>query len=209
MFDLLAALALGYLLGSVPTAALAARLRGKNIFELGSGNMGAMNSFRNLGWGVGIAVGLVDAGKGALATYLGLQMAEAAGRVDAAALMVAVAAAVGAVLGHAYSPWVHFAGGKAIATTFGVTMPVAPLLGLFFLGFIIGLYLVTRHMNLAGLLTALMLPVIAFFLLQRQGWAPEELFVLTTGMVPVGLIGAVKHAQAWAKQRAANREGAT
>lgn len=209
MFDLLAALALGYLLGSVPTAALAARLRGKNIFELGSGNMGAMNSFRNLGWGVGIAVGLVDAGKGALATYLGLQMAEAAGRVDAAALMVAVAAAVGAVLGHAYSPWVHFAGGKAIATTFGVTMPVAPLLGLFFLGFIIGLYLVTRHMNLAGLLTALLLPVIAFFLLQRQGWAPEELFVLATGMIPVGLIGAVKHAQAWAKQRAANREGAT
>ncbi len=206
MFDLIAALALGYLLGSLPTAALAARLKGKNIFELGSGNMGAMNSLRNLGWGVGIAVGLVDAGKGVLASYLGLQMAEAVGRVDAAALVVGLAAALGAVLGHAFSPWVHFQGGKAIATTFGITMPFEPLLGLFFLGFIVGLYLITRHMNLSGLLTAILLPVIAFFLLQRQGWFGDELFTLTTGMIPIGLIGAIKHAQAWARERSARRE---
>ncbi len=203
MFDLLAALALGYLLGGVPTAAIAARLRGKNIFELGSGNMGAMNSARNLGWGVGVPVALIDVGKGALATYLGLQMAEAVGRADVAALLPALAAAIGAVLGHAYSPWVQFAGGKAIATTFGVTLPLAPLLGLFYLGFIVALYLITRHMNLAGLLGSLLLPVVALFLLQREGWVGDALFVLVTGLVPVALIGAVKHVQAWARQRGA------
>ncbi len=207
MFDVWSALALGYLLGSLPTAALAARLKGKNIFEVGSGNMGAMNSARNLGWGLGVAVAAIDVGKGALATYLGLQMAETVGRADAAALVVALAAAVGAVLGHAYSPWVQFAGGKAIATTFGVTLPFAPLLGLFYLGFIVGLYLLMRRMNLAGLLGALLLPVIAFFLLQREGWYGDELFTVATGLLPIGLIGALKHLQAWRRQRTARNGG--
>ena len=201
MFDLFAALALGYLLGSLPTAAIAARLRGKNIFEVGSGNMGAMNTARNLGWVTGVAVALIDVGKGALATYLAFQMAEAVGRAGAAALVVVMAAAVGAVLGHAFSPWVHFAGGKAIATTFGVTLPFAPLLGVFYLGFIVGIYLIFRRMNLAGLIGALLLPVVAFYLLQREGWFGDELFTVVTGLLPVALIGAVKHVQAWLRER--------
>lgn len=209
MFDLLAALALGYLLGSFPTAALAARLKGKNIFEVGSGNMGAMNSARHLGWGVGVTVAVVDVGKGALACYLGLQMAEAVGRVDAAALVVALAAAVGAVLGHAYTPWMHFAGGKAIATTFGITLPLVPLLGLFYLGVIVGLHLIIKRMNIAGLLGALLLPVVAFFLLQREGWFGDELFTFVTGMLPVALIGALKHVQAWRRERRSPDDGTT
>lgn len=209
MFDLLAALALGYLLGSFPTAALAARLKGKNIFEVGSGNMGAMNSARHLGWGVGVTVAVVDVGKGALACYLGLQMAEAVGRVDAAALVVALAAAVGAVLGHAYTPWMHFAGGKAIATTFGITLPLVPLLGLFYLGVIVGLHLFIKRMNIAGLLGALLLPVVAFFLLQREGWFGDELFTFVTGMLPVALIGALKHVRAWRRERRSPDDGTT
>lgn len=205
MFDLLVALALGYLLGSVPTAAIAARLKGKDIFAVGSGNMGAMNSARNLGWGVGVAVALVDVGKGALATYLGLQMADVLGRVGAAGLALAMAAAVGAVLGHAFSAWVQFSGGKAIATTFGVTLPLAPLLGLFYLGFIVGIYLIGRHMNLAGTLGALLLPVVTLFLLGREGWFGDELFTVVNGMVPIGLIGAYKHVRAWQRNRAARK----
>lgn len=206
MFDVLVALALGYLLGGVPTAAIFARLRGQNIFEVGSGNMGAMNSARSLGWGLGLLVALIDVGKGAAASYLGLLMADAVGRVDAAALVLALAAGLGAVLGHAFSPWVHFAGGKAIATTFGVTLPLAPLLGLFYLGFIVALYLIGRHMNLAGLLGALILPVVTLFLLQREGWAGDPLFTMVTGMLPIGLIGALKHAQAWRRERSAKQK---
>ena len=207
MFDLFAALALGYLLGSLPTAAIAARLKGRNIFEVGSGNMGAMNSARNLGWAVGVLVALIDVGKGALATYLGIQMAEAVGRVDAAALVVTLVAAVGAVLGHAFSPWVHFAGGKAIATTFGVTLPLVPLLGLFYLGFIVAFYLILRRMNVAGLLGALFLPVVAFFLLQREGWFGDELFTVVTGLLPIALIGVIKHVQAMRRARSADPGG--
>ncbi len=201
MFDLVAALALGYILGGIPTAAIAARLRGKNIFELGSGNMGAMNSARNLGWVVGVAVALIDVGKGALATYLGLQMAEIVGRTDTALLLPALAAATGAVLGHAYSPYVHFAGGKAIATTFGIALPLAPLLSLYYLGFIVGIYLVFRRITWAGLLGALLLPVIALLLLQRQGWPADSLFTFVTGLIPVALIGAIKHVTALIRER--------
>lgn len=203
MFDLLAALALGYLLGGVPTAAIAARIRGKSIFELGSGNMGAMNSARSLGWVTGVVVALVDVGKGALGTYLGLQMAEVMGRADASALLPAMFAATGAVLGHAYSPYVHFEGGKAIATTFGITLPLAPLVGLYYLGFIVALYLIFKRVTLAGLVGALLLPVIALLLLQRHGWPTDNLFVLVTGLIPVALIGAIRHVTAWVRERSA------
>lgn len=201
MFDLIAALALGYILGGVPTAAIAARLRGKNIFEVGSGNMGAMNSARNLGWAIGIAVALIDVAKGALAVYLGLQMGDITGRTDASLLLPAMAAATGAVLGHSYSPYVHFAGGKAIATTFGITLPLAPMLGLFYLGFIVGIYLIFRRITLAGLVGALILPAVALLLLQRQGWSADNIFVLATGLIPIALIGAVKHVATMLKER--------
>lgn len=201
MLDLVAALALGYLLGGIPTAAIAARLRGRDIFELGSGNMGAMNTARNVGWPLGVAVALVDVGKGALATYLGLLMANVAGLSDAAALVPPVAAGAGAVLGHAFSPWVRFSGGKAIATTFGISLPLFPLLGLYYLALIVALYLLARNVTLAGLLGALSLPLVALALLPRHGWQGDSLFVLVTGLVPVALVGAGKHLAAWLRAR--------
>src|SRR5690606_17201736 len=71
----LVALAAGYLLGALPTAYLVAKARGVNVFAVGSGSMGAMNTARNLGVGAGLLVLAVDVGKGALATYLGTLMA--------------------------------------------------------------------------------------------------------------------------------------
>lgn len=53
----------------------------------------------------------------------------------------------------------------------------------------------------------LLLPVIAFFLLQREGWYGDELFTVATGLLPIGLIGALKHLQAWRRQRTARNGG--
>lgn len=201
MLDLVAALAVGYLLGGVPTAAIAARLRRVDIFEVGSGNMGAMNTARNVGWVTGVVVALVDLGKGALATWLGLQMAALTGSVGAAALVPPLAAGFGAVLGHAFSPWVHFRGGKAIATTVGVALPLYPVVGLFYLALIVALYLLTRNMNLAGTLSALAYPLVALLLLQRYGWTGDPLFVLVTGIVPIAVVALIKHLHAWWRTR--------
>lgn len=203
MLSLLAALAVGYLLGGTPTAVLAARVRGLDIFTVGSGNMGALNTARSVGWPLGVIVALIDVGKGALAAYLGLQMAHVAGLTEAAALLPAMAAGVGAVLGHAFSPWVQFAGGKAIATTFGISLPLFPIVGLYYLALILALYLLARNITLAGLLGALSLPLVALLLLPRHGWQGQPLFLVVTGLVPVALIGAGKHAAAWAQARRA------
>lgn len=210
MLDLFAALAAGYLLGGIPTAVLAARLKGADIFEVGSGNMGAMNTARHLGLPLGVAVALVDVGKGALATYLGILMAEVVGRTDVAALLPPLAAGFGAVLGHAFSPWTQFRGGKAIATTFGVALPLYPQAGLFYLALIVSLYLLTRQLSpgggLSGALAALVYPLVALLLLPRYGWGGDELFTLVTGLVPISLVVLVKYAQAWRRHRRPPRD---
>ncbi len=205
MLDLLAALAVGYLLGGIPTAALAARLRGADIFEVGSGNMGAMNTARNLGFGLGLAVALIDVAKGALATYLGIQIAVLSGRADVAALLPPLVAGFGAVLGHAFSPWTHFRGGKAIATTFGVSLPLYPIAGVYYLALIVALYLLTRTFSpgagVAGAIAALVYPLVTLLLLPRYGWTGDALFMLVTGLIPISLVVLAKYVQAWRRAR--------
>ena len=115
---LLAALA-AYLLGSFPSAYLLARLKGRDIFAVGSGNMGAMNTARNLGYGLGALVFLLDVGKGVLASYLGLL-------IGGESLAPAFAACVGVAAGHAWSLFAGFRGGKALATGWGAVTLLLP-----------------------------------------------------------------------------------
>lgn len=116
-------IAFGYLLGSIPTAYLAGRfLRGTDIREMGDGNMGAQNAFRQLGPWVGIAVGLIDAGKGALAVSIanGAQLPQLAVFVTGGA----------AVVGHNFPLLLGFRGGRGEATTIGIflTLMTIPFL---------------------------------------------------------------------------------
>ena len=115
LLDVLRALVLGYLIGAFPSAFLVGKLKGQNIFKVGSGNMGAMNAARNLGYGLGVLVLLVDLAKGALATYLGLQL-------FSPNILPAFVAGVGAVIGHTWSIYIGFKGGKGLATGFGVSL---------------------------------------------------------------------------------------
>lgn len=208
MLNVLAALSVGYLLGGVPAAQLAARLKGKDIFELGSGNMGALNTARNLGWLAGLLVAAADVGKGALAMFLGLKMGGQGPGSSEMQLLMGLVAGVGAVLGHAYSPFAQFSGGKAIATTFGITLPLFPLVGVYYLALILSLYLLLRRVTPAGLIGALALPLLALQLLPRWGWESDQAFLTTTLLLPVGVIGALKHAQAWMRERSREKSGA-
>jgi glycerol-3-phosphate acyltransferase PlsY len=105
----------GYLLGSIPTAYVAGRIRrGKDIRQLGDGNMGAQNAFRHLGPGIGILVGVIDAGKGALPVVLAL----AAGLPESVVLVTGGAA----VVGHNWPFLIGFRGGRGEATTIGILL---------------------------------------------------------------------------------------
>jgi glycerol-3-phosphate acyltransferase PlsY len=112
-----------YLLGAMPTSYIAGKLgRGIDLREHGSRNLGATNVYRILGWKYAIPVALFDIAKGAIPV---LVFARWAGAVEHPWLPVAVGGA--AVLGHMFSPYVSFTGGKGVATAAGMFLALAPV----------------------------------------------------------------------------------
>jgi glycerol-3-phosphate acyltransferase PlsY len=152
---------LAYLIGSIPTGFLVARARGVDIRSAGSGNIGATNTFRVLGRSAGVAVLLADAAKGtvpcAVLPPLALRVADAGNSLNAEWL--AIAAGVAAVLGHNYTCWLHFKGGKGIATTAGVLLVLMPAaLGACLAAWVV-VFALGRYVSLASLAAAVTLPV--------------------------------------------------
>ena len=137
------AIIMGYLLGSLPSAYIAGRLlRGVDIREMGDSNMGAANAWRELGARAGIAVLVVDAGKGAaamlIATVIGVPLP--------ALLFTGLAV----VAGHNWPLFLGFRGGKGAATTLGVLLTQLPYPVLILLGVALIPFAITRNVNLAG-----------------------------------------------------------
>lgn len=120
MTELLPWLAASYLLGSIPTSYLTVRLiKGQDLRSLGSGNLGATNLFRVLGWKYAVPVALFDMLKGAVPVLL---FAPRAGGSDSTAILLGLAA----ITGHVFSIFVGFKGGKGVATGAGVVLGLAP-----------------------------------------------------------------------------------
>ncbi|MDZ7704873.1 MAG: glycerol-3-phosphate acyltransferase [Trueperaceae bacterium] len=191
MLGLLTAFGLGYLIGAVPVAALVARLRGVDIFSLGSGNMGAMNTATNLGYGYGALVLVLDLVKGALASGIGLVMVGAAG--SSFETILPLAAAVGAVVGHAWSLYVKFRGGKALATALGTSLPLFPLAGVYSLGLLIAMILMIRRVALASVMSLAVFPVVVYFNRIGQGIATETALTEAGGVALIVSVIIVKH----------------
>lgn len=205
--SVVAALALGYLFGSFPSAYLLGKARGKNVFEVGSGSMGAMNIARNLGPLLGVGVLLLDIGKGALATFLGSRMPMLAGlaqpETTGAMLLPAVAAGVGAVAGHCYSVFVGFRGGKGLATALGVALPLYWLVAVYALVFIVAMQLLTKSSDAASLTALVAYPFITLLTLDRLGWPREDAFLVATGVLLIALVALPRQLQALRQRRRA------
>ncbi len=153
----------GYLLGSLPTGYLVGRARGVDVRTLGSGNIGATNVMRLLGTKAGLFVLGVDALKGFLAVAgpgRGLSAGVSSGA--AGADLMAVTAGVAAILGHNYTCWLGFKGGKGIATSAGVLLALMPAaLGICFLVWAV-VFGLSRYVSLASICAAAALPVAAW-----------------------------------------------
>lgn len=142
-----------YLLGATPTSYLAGRLaRGIDLREHGSRNLGATNVYRVLGWGWAIPVGLVDMAKGAVPVLL---FGPWAGGPD----WLPAALGVAAVMGHVFSPFVGFKGGKGVATACGMFLALAPLAVLIAFPVWAGALWATGYVSVASLLAAASFPV--------------------------------------------------
>jgi acyl phosphate:glycerol-3-phosphate acyltransferase len=155
---------LAYVLGATPTSYVVGRVFfGVDLRERGSGNLGATNTFRVLGWKVGIPVGLVDVLKGWIPVWYFPQ------RDQTAIWEWTLAYAAAAILGHVFSFWVRFRGGKGIATSAGAFLALAPWATLVALGAWVGVVSLTRIVSLGSLAAALALPVALLFLPHRGG----------------------------------------
>ena len=153
-----ALLLLAYLVGATPTSYLAGRFAyGIDLRQHGSGNLGATNVFRVLGWRAAVPVGIVDVAKGWLPAALFARWDNAPDPEWALAYGAA------AIVGHVFSIYVKFRGGKGVATSAGVFTALAPWATL--AGLVVWLTTVslTRIVSLASLLAAVALPVAVYF----------------------------------------------
>jgi glycerol-3-phosphate acyltransferase PlsY len=170
-----------YLLGSVPTGFLIAKAKGVDIRAAGSGNIGATNAMRVLGKPAGIFVLLMDALKGYVACaflppliynwlephFFGLAPGFAAGSPELK-MKYYLLAGIFAVLGHNYTCWLKFKGGKGIATTAGVYLVLAPLPLLIALTIFILALVATRYASVASISGAIALVAAVWILLPHN-----------------------------------------
>jgi glycerol-3-phosphate acyltransferase PlsY len=144
------------LIGGIPFGFIAGRLKGIDIREHGSRNVGATNVFRVVGKGPGIAVYVLDAVKG-LAPVLLAKWLFAGSTVSDQWFYILVALA--AILGHVFTPYLRFKGGKGVATASGAMLALAPLPLLASLIVFIFVFALSRFVSLGSLCAALVFPI--------------------------------------------------
>ncbi len=158
-----------YFLGSIPTGYLVARARGIDIRTVGSGNIGATNVFRILGKPAGIFVLLADAAKGFVAALLiggvihRLLLHAEPAPASTEFQLLRIIGGFCAILGHNYTCWLRFKGGKGIATSAGAVLALLPAAFGASLGAWVLLFVTTRYVSVASIGGAAVLPFAAWF----------------------------------------------
>ena len=176
-----------YFVGSIPTGFLAGRAKGVDIRKVGSGNMGATNVFRSVGKGWGIFVLVVDGLKGfAACTW----MVDLLLRLHLISMppdeeLMRIIAGIAAVLGHNFTCWLKFKGGKGIATSAGVYFALAPWAVTIALGTWIIAVVLTRYVSVASIASAIALPAAVWFM--------SDSLLLKIATTALGLMAIYKH----------------
>jgi glycerol-3-phosphate acyltransferase PlsY len=167
-----AALAFGYLIGSIPFGLLLTRLAGtEDLRRIGSGNIGATNVLRTGRKGLAAATLVCDMLKGTAAVWI---MYAWYGRD------LSILAGIGAFLGHLFPVWLGFKGGKGVATYIGVLLGLVPQVALSFAAIWIAMAAVTRYSSLAALIASAATPVILWFNGDRQ---EAQVFLMLTVLI--------------------------
>ena len=202
-----------FLLGSIPFGLLIAKSKGINIREHGSGNIGATNVLRIVGKKYGITCFFLDFLKGLIPALLAYNLFKFTGADETMTIdfirqhaldlgdeqfkaqAYRVVTGLCAILGHNYSPWVNFKGGKGIATSAGVLMAFMPFATLLLILIFIITFYTTRYVSLASMIAAGSLPLLFLYgswshgKIQRDEWN-KPLFIFC---VFIGALAIWKH----------------
>lgn len=148
---------IAYLTGALPFGKWVAAAKGVDILKEGSGNIGATNVWRILGWKLGLVVLLLDTFKGFAPSYFLPLLADRA--LGDPTLGIGFGAC--AVIGHSVSPFLGFKGGKSVATALGVMLAITPEVAGISLGIFLAVLLLTRYVSLGSMLGAIAAPIFA------------------------------------------------
>jgi len=176
-----------YLLGSVSLSVLLTRaLIGRDLRRLGSGNAGATNVLRTVGWWPALWVLAADLGKGALVVVVGRWLAAPGWAIGSAAVAV--------VVGHMLPLYHGFRGGKGVATAAGVMFLLAPLASLLGLLLFVVITLGTRYVALGSVVAVASFPLLAW-LAGRLAWSAVPPRWLLLAAWVIGMLIVIKHAE--------------
>lgn len=174
---------IAYFLGAIPFGFLIVKVRGRDIRETGSGNIGAANVARNAGAIAGVLTLILDAGKGYLAVWIAARWTHSNERWM-------MAAALAAVIGHMFPVWLRFKGGKGVATGLGVFLPIAATAVLAAVVLWIVVVAFWRYSSLGSILAAVALPIFVHLLYAPLHAPPPE---VTVGTILISILVLVKH----------------
>lgn len=199
MFALGVVIVLSYLIGSIPSSIWVGKLvKGVDIRNHGSGNAGATNTFRLLGWQPGVVVLSIDFFKGFVSAYWISQLAYYIGsgpvslfpywEVDS---FLRIVCGVVAVVGHMFPLYSNFEGGKGMATAAGMLCGIEPVSVAITAGVFLVVMLVSRFVSLASLVAAFIYPLMLVTLRYGFGWPIDGSILIFGAIVGIGII--IKH----------------
>lgn len=173
-----------YILGSIPTAVWAGKLlHGIDVREHGSGNAGATNTIRVLGWKTGIPVLLIDLAKGFLAAMLPV-IFDIAPSHTAALVDLQIVCGLTAIIGHIYPIFAGFRGGKGVATVAGAMLAIHPLLTLASFGVFLIVIMITGIVSVSSMAMGIAFPILLFTLFDT----PSVIFRIFSVFIAIAII---------------------
>ncbi len=199
MGSLIVVALLSYLLGSIPSSLWVGKVYKKiDLREHGSGNLGATNTFRILGWKAGLVVSLIDFLKGFVSAYYISRIAFEVGNIPTVfsgwetAMFIMIFAGLFAVLGHMYPLYAKFKGGKGVLTACGMLYAIEPISISLAFAIFLALLFSTRYVSLASMVSSASYPL--FLLMLRYGFGMESIdgsLIVISSIIAITII--VKH----------------
>ena len=184
-----------YLLGSVPFGFIIAKMHGKDLRAIGSGNIGATNLSRALGKKWGYLCFLLDVLKALIPTMLAGRLISTPPAV--AELFLWLAVGCSAVVGHVFSIYLKFRGGKGVASSFGIALGIWPyytIAAIISIGLWVMIMLIWRYISLASVITAVAFPVIlAVLVIIKGNWEITTLWPLFIIAIAIAIMVVIRH----------------
>jgi acyl phosphate:glycerol-3-phosphate acyltransferase len=182
--EMIGAFMLAYLLGSIPSAVWIGKMfHNIDVRQHGSGNAGATNVIRVLGWKTGIPVMVIDLAKGWTAAMLP-QLFHIAPPGSALLINLQILTGVTAIIGHILPVFAGFRGGKGVATVFGVLLAIQPLLTICCIGVFLSVLLITGIVSVSSISAGIAFPAFLFFLFDT----PSVIFKIFSVFVAIALL---------------------